>query len=90
VLRVRIAKELANLPALLNADPSRAKAELLKHTGEIRMLPSEIEGKRFYVAEGQWNMLPDVTVGTQLSDLEEIPYVRMVAGAGFEPATFGL
>jgi hypothetical protein len=28
--------------------------------------------------------------GSQLFDSEENPYFRMVAGAGFEPATFGL
>jgi hypothetical protein len=35
-------------------------------------------------------MLPEMKTGSQLFDPEENPYFQMVAGAGFEPATFGL
>jgi hypothetical protein len=85
-----VLKELSDLAGLLNADPVRAKAELLRHVSEIRMVPTEADGNRFYVAEGEWNMLPEMKTGSQLFDSEENPYFRMVAGAGFEPATFGL
>jgi hypothetical protein len=54
------------------------------------MIPSKANGTRFYVAEGEWDMLPEMKIGPQLVDSEENPYFRMVAGAGFEPATFGL
>ncbi len=89
-LRSRIQKKISELPALLNRDPLRAKAELQKHIAEIRMVPTGSEGKRFYVAEGEWDMLPKMKGGSQLDDSEESPYFRDVAGAGFEPATFGL
>ena len=89
-LRSTVLKELSDLTALLNADPVRAKAELLRHISEIRMIPTEANGERFYVAEGEWDMLPGMKTGSQLFDSEENPYFRMVAGAGFEPATFGL
>jgi len=39
-LRSRIHAELADLPALVNLDPARAKAELQKHVSEIRMVPT--------------------------------------------------
>ena len=90
VLRSRIQRRISELPALLNRDPVRAKAELQKHVSEIRMVPTESDGKRFYVAEGEWDMLPQMKGGSQLVDSEESPYFRDVAGAGFEPATFGL
>jgi DNA invertase Pin-like site-specific DNA recombinase len=89
-LRSRIEEEVADLPALLNIDPVRAKAELQKHLSGIRMVPTERNGNRFYVAEGEWDMTPEMKTGSQLFDSEENPYFRMVAGAGFEPATFGL
>ena len=54
------------------------------------MTPSEADGKAFYVAEGEWNMFGGLKNGPQLTDGEEGQYFRMVAGAGFEPATFGL
>lgn len=57
-LRNRIMDELSDLSGLLNADPVRAKAELLRHVNEIRMVPAKGAGGRFYLAQGEWDMLP--------------------------------
>jgi hypothetical protein len=58
-LRTRIRSELEDLGSLLGMDPPRAKAELRRHVTEIRMIPSQNEGKKFYVAEANeiwWGM----------------------------------
>jgi hypothetical protein len=56
-LRTRIRSELEDLGSLLGMDPPRAKAELRRHVTEIRMIPSQNEGKKFYVAEGKWDLV---------------------------------
>jgi hypothetical protein len=57
---------------------ARARAELAKHTTEIRMTPEvSTDGTLQYVAEGEWNFFG----GTDFA---------VVAGVGFEPTTFGL
>ena len=71
-------------------DAPRAKAELHKHVTEIRMTPSQDEGKRFYVAEGKWDITGLNESGPQLQIGKEGQYFPMVAGVGFEPTTFGL
>jgi hypothetical protein len=78
---------LSNLPDLLNKDVAVARAELGKHITEIRMVPNLRE--RYYTAIGSWSLLgrcPATSPTHQYFDVR----VRMVAGAGFEPATFGL
>ena len=89
-LRTRIRAELEDLGNLLNMDPPRAKAELSKHVTEIRMTPSQNEGKGFYVAEGTWDLVGEGSSGPQLQNGKEGQYFPMVAGVGFEPTTFGL
>jgi hypothetical protein len=54
------------------------------------MTPSQSNGKRFYVAEGEWDLVGDGRSGPQLQIGKEGHYVPMVAGVGFEPTTFGL
>jgi hypothetical protein len=54
------------------------------------MTPSADEGKRFYVAEGKLDLVAEESGGPQLQNAKEGQYFPMVAGAGFEPATFGL
>ncbi len=71
-------------------DPPRAKAELRKHVAEIRMIPSQHDGKAFYVAEGKWDLMGEDSSGPQLKNGKEGQYFPMVAGVGFEPTTFGL
>jgi hypothetical protein len=53
----------------------------------IRMVP-QVEGKKsHYIAEGQWNLLGGYG---EKSGNPGAEHVRMVAGEGFEPSTFGL
>ena len=47
----------AGARALLHRDIPAARAELTKHVREIRMSPKQVGGARFYVAEGEWNLL---------------------------------
>ena len=50
-------ERLADIRALLLRDIPSARAELAKHVKEIRMKPQEMGKARFYVAEGEWNLL---------------------------------
>ena len=88
-IRQFVTTRLADIRTLLAKDVPLARIELAKHIKEIRMNPTEREAERFYVADGEWNLLggfPGTGPTRQPSDWR----VRMVAGAGFEPATFGL
>ena len=91
VARIRqfVSERLGNLRKLLAADVERAKLELAKHVTEIRMVPQMLGKKGHYVATGSWNLLGGYLdpVGI-VGDTEK--RVRMVAGGGFEPPTFGL
>ena len=77
----------SDLRRLLYSDVPLARTELMRHVSTIILEPKEESGKRFYVAAGDWNLL-----GNELGPPDEAAPVsfRMVAGAGFEPATFGL
>jgi site-specific DNA recombinase len=72
---------LSSLRDLLSCDVPRARAELAKHVSQITMHPAEHKGDCHYVCQGDWNLLGTLTCGGD---------VRMVAGGGFEPPTFGL
>jgi site-specific DNA recombinase len=85
-LKRRVTEEINEISTLLNLEPERARAYLLKHVSEIRMQPSEEDGERFYVAEGEWLMGANEKVTGAMLNGD----FRSVAGAGFEPATFGL
>ena len=88
-IRGYVTTRLADIRSLLAKNVPLARLELAKHLREIRMQPSTVRAERFYVAEGEWNLLggfPGIGPTRQPSDWR----VRMVAGAGFEPATFGL
>jgi DNA invertase Pin-like site-specific DNA recombinase len=88
-IRGYVTTRLADIRSLLAKNVPLARVELAKHVREIRMQPSTVGAERFYVAEGEWNLLgsfPGTGPTRQPSDWR----VRMVAGAGFEPATFGL
>jgi len=73
-IRELVTGAVRDLPALLAKGPQLAKAKLAEHVDSIRLLPQP-DGT--YVAEGEWDLLGN-----------RGPV--MVAGAGFEPATFGL
>jgi len=81
-----IRKRLEQLDELLARDPARARVELLKHLdgpGQVRPLPAPA-GQR--AAEITWRVKPNSLLAVD----QEAVCLRMVAGAGFEPATFGL
>ena len=86
-LRHWVHQRLSDLRQLLYAEVPRARSELMRHVSTIILEPKERSGKRFYVAAGNWNLLAN-----ELGPPDEAAPVsfRMVAGAGFEPATFGL
>jgi site-specific DNA recombinase len=92
-IRCFVEREIRNLSDLLNTNSPLVKQELHKHLSSITMHPVGDAGEWRYEAEGSWNLLgedksaPREEQAAQNSD--EGRY-RMVAGAGFEPATFGL
>jgi hypothetical protein len=69
-----VADAIQDIPKSLAKSPQTAKAKLAQHVDQVRMLP-QADGS--YVAEGKWDLLGNSGP-------------VMVAGAGFEPATFGL
>jgi hypothetical protein len=88
-IRGFVTTRLADIRNLLTKNVPLARVELAKHVNVIRLYPSTVGAERFYGAEGEWNLLggfPGTGPTRQPSDWR----VRMVAGAGFEPATFGL
>jgi len=74
-LRQFVEEELRRVRELLYVDVAKARVELSKHAREIRLVP---EGGD-YVARGEWDLLGGYA-----------ERVRLVAGEGFEPSTFGL
>jgi len=74
-------ERLSTLPDLLAGDVPRARTELSRHVAHITMTPAESETGRHYLCEGQWNLIGSPAWAGD---------VRMVAGGGFEPPTFGL
>lgn len=88
-IRSFVTKRLGNLRALLAGDPAEARKELLKHVSEIRMIPQGGNGKPHYLAEGSWNLLGNEK-DAPFSNGASSTQIRMVAGARFELATFGL
>src|SRR5665213_1932041 len=85
-IRNFVTGQLGDIRQLLKVDVQTAKAELAKHVGGIRMMP-QLEGKKgHYIAEGEWNLLGGYSEEAGTSTTE---HIRMVAGVGFEPTTFG-
>jgi site-specific DNA recombinase len=87
-IREFVSTRLADVRQLLNADVARAKAELAKHVTGIEMQPCADAKRGHYVAVGEWNLLGGYSM-PQSGEAGE-KRVRMVAGEGFEPSTFGL
>ena len=56
-----------------------AKAQLLRQVTEIRMIPFEVNGKKGYVAEGEWDFLAQEQRSSTCLGKED-QYVPMVAG----------
>jgi hypothetical protein len=83
-----VTRQLSNIRQLLTVDVQKAKTELEKYVREIRMVP-QVEGeKAHYVAEGEWNLLGGYAESA--GSATPAGHIRMVAGVGFEPTTFGL
>ena len=74
-IAAEVRSALQDIPTLFKADPDRAKTKLGEHVERITMVPQP-DGT--YAVEGEWDLL-----GAGFAP-------QMVAGAGFEPATFGL
>ncbi len=81
-IRHFVTRQLSDIRQLLHVDPQKAKTELSKHVTEIKMVPETDGKKRYYVAEGEWNLLGGYGEDAGNSATKRI---RMVAGGGFEP-----
>ena len=86
-IRQFVAGQMGNVRQLLKADVQKAKVLLKSHVSGIRMVPQVERKKGHYIAEGQWNLLGGYG---EKSSNPGAKHVRMVAGEGFEPSTFGL
>jgi site-specific DNA recombinase len=76
---------LSQLETLLREDPIRARTEIMKHLdGDLAVKPLPAEAGQQRVEISGWAKASSLLAG------EEAAFVRLVAGAGFEPATFGL
>jgi hypothetical protein len=90
-IRLFVNKQLSDIRQLLSkqeaVDPATVRTELRKHVSEIRMNPQPGNKRSHYVAEGSWDL-----VGKETGPHHEAAplSIRMVAGGGFEPPTFGL
>ena len=79
-----IMTKLERLDALLRQDPQRAKVEILKHLdGDLVIAPRPTTGERRAEISGR------AKADSLLRDQEAV-CLQVVAGVGFEPATFGL
>jgi site-specific DNA recombinase len=58
-IRSFVASGLKDLRDLLRKDTALARTELLKHSSEITMTPHRDSDRRFYVADGKWDLLGD-------------------------------
>jgi site-specific DNA recombinase len=83
-LAARCRTAIERLDVTLAKEPMRARMELAEHVGEIRVrtTPEEII---LAAQKGQAESMLIAATGT-----EGARQIKMVAGAGFEPATFGL
>jgi hypothetical protein len=67
-IRSFVRSDLNDLRDLLRRDTALARAELLKHPGEITMTRHRGPVRCFYVAEGKWDLLgSDWTAGATAS-----------------------
>jgi DNA invertase Pin-like site-specific DNA recombinase len=81
--RAWVEASLKKLNELLSTDPAGARREIQKHLDDLRMEPAPEFGQRAVRLTGRAKV--DGLLGG-----EEAVRLQLVAGAGFEPATFGL
>jgi hypothetical protein len=79
--------QLGTIRNLIRTDVRKAKAELEKHIGKIRMVPQSDGKKGHYFAEGTWNLLGGYG---EESDRPSATHIRLVAGAYKAPDVFTL
>ena len=89
-IRSRVLEEFQDLSALLGEDPVRSRAKIQQHVSSITMTPTKRDGERIYVADGDWETVENQPDRHVEDNAYPGLHFRMVAGAGFEPATFGL
>ena len=82
VHRTWVEEKLRGLRDLLARDPQGARREVQKHIEDLRIAPAPEAGPRVLRVTGRGKS--DGLLG------EEAVRLQLVAGAGFEPATFGL
>lgn len=56
-MRQFVGTRLADLRGLLQVNVPRARGELQQHVPVVRMIPQVSGRERWYVAEGEWNLL---------------------------------
>ena len=81
--RMWVVARLQTLNELLARDPAGARREIQKHIEDLRVAPAPDVGERVVRVTGRTKI--DGLLGP-----EEAVRLQLVAGAGFEPATFGL
>jgi len=81
--RAWVEARLQTLHELLATDPAGARREMQKHLEDLRVAPAPEAGERVVRVTGRAKI--DGLLGG-----EEAVRLQLVAGAGFEPATFGL
>jgi hypothetical protein len=77
---------LDNLLLTLEASPERSRKLLADHLGDVLLTPQHESGRDYYMATGGL----DISVALGFESRATRSLKRRVAGAGFEPATFGL
>ena len=88
-VRLLVEEGIQNLQRLSKLESPAAKEELHRHLSAVRMYPSEDGEGWYYIAEGAWDLLGTDPLAPDMRVCEE-GRIRMVAGGGFEPPTFGL
>ena len=81
--RAWVDAQIQSLSELLARDPVGARQQIQQHVEDLRVSPAPDLGDRVVRITGQAKV--DGLLGG-----EEAVRLQLVAGAGFEPATFGL
>jgi hypothetical protein len=86
-IRVFVLSRLHDIRRVLQTNMEQARMELFNHIDPIVMRPALRGDDRFYVAEGEWDLLGN----NKGRPVEAAPAnLEIVAGVGFQPTTFGL
>ncbi len=81
--RAWVEAQVEKLNELLGKDPAGARREIQKHVEDLQIVPAPEVGERVVRVTGRGKL--DGLLGS-----EEAVRLRLVAGVGFEPTTFGL